>query len=214
MPQRVPSFTAVYELDSPPATMTVQVTSKSGTVVYDSNINSDGLLGKPFAGKVTSHSSAYRNNGGVLLPLQYNYSVEKQPEREQHYRFDWTQKQATAKHKSKEYVVELTDDVLDENILLLRLAEDIGTLGTHFDKTYRILTRGRVKQRHFFAVGREQLATKLGNLDTIKVERRKRDTVDRVLWLSNTHYFLPVKVEWLEEGRIKQTLSVLELRTS
>ncbi len=209
-----PSFSAVYALDFPSAAMTVRVTNDSGIVTYDSKITGGGLAGKLFAGEIASRSAARRNDRGILLPLRCDYAVAKQPGRNRSYRFDWAQKQALLRHEGEEDTVALTDDVTDENILLLRLAEEVGALGTRFDKTYRILTRGRIKQRHFAAVGREQLATALGALDTIKVERRKRGTADRMFWLSSAHHFLPVKVEWRKGDKVKQTLSVLELKTS
>ena len=204
-------FSAVYELDSPGATLTTRVTNKNDTILYQNEITSSNILGKIIAGKITTNSSARRDDNGVLFPLQYDYIVERLSGKSRRYLFDWEKKQATTECKDKEHMIELPDDVLDENVVLLRLAEDVAALGTRFDKTYRILSCRKIKERHFTAVSKQLLATALGELETIKVERYKKRETDRVFWLSSAHHFLPVKIDKLKYGKIEQVISIMEV---
>ena len=206
----IPPFTAIYNINPPRGKMTVQVDYDENFIFYNAKILHKGLLANLLGGSVTTKSVTKYDKHNHYLPLQYTYSIDGRPNSKKEYLFDQELKQVSMQYDEKSRTVALTDDVLDENTLILQIARDARKLGTALDKDYKIADKGKIKIRRFYAIRTELLETPLGKIETLKIERAKRGKIDRIMWLSSEHYFLPVKTNIVKDGRVKQTLSVVK----
>ena len=101
-------------------------------------------------------------------------------------------------------VPRLLDKLLYQYVLTRDLAADKPVLD------YVVAEDGKIKTYQLRRAGKETLATPLGNLETIKVERRKEDS-KRVttLWFAPALHYLPVRLDHVEKDG-QQTSALIQ----
>ena len=121
-------FTATYNLNPPRAEMRIQVNHSEANTFYLSKTISKGMLAQLFVGSIITNSTAIRDAQNRLVPLLYEYKITSRPQQDQKYEFDWEQKHAIVNYQNEQYKIALTEDVLDENIVLLRHAPNLSLI--------------------------------------------------------------------------------------
>lgn len=137
------------------------------------------------------------------LPLQYSYVQQGIGARERSISFDHTAAQAQYKLNGTTGTMALTEPTFDElsGYLLLEARLAAGEM----DISFNVVDRDQTKTVHYKVRNKERLATKLGEFDTIKLERIRDASSNRSteIWLAPAHNYLMVKLVQEEpNGRV------------
>ena len=208
-------FSAQYAVGLPNmivGNIRITVSAENGEILYHNATTPQGVITSLLSPALTTWSRI-RRDGARLRPLEYDYRIKNRPARTQHLLFDWQRRLAAVEKEGKTYELPLEDGLMDENTLQLQLIEDAAAARAEpFDRTYRLLSNGKLKTRRFAGAGTETIETALGRFHTIRIERIRRGKTDRVLWLSPEHHYLPLKIEKLDDGRVRQRMLVRAVR--
>ncbi len=114
--------------------------------------------------------------------------------------FDWKNNTITSTRDGQTNIIDNSQEVLDHLSFQLQLQHDLNTHKVE-DKIYRIADKKKVKEYAFKVMGEEIIKTKLGDINTTKVQV-VRDSNKRVtyIWLARDWYNLLVKLEQYEEN--------------
>ena len=93
----------------------------------------------------------------------------------------------------------LLPDAQDKLSYQLAIMYDLQNGKTEFE--YSIADKRKFKNYYFKVVGNEDIATPLGSLQTVKIERvMEKGEKSTVLWCAPSLGFLPVRIEQNEKG--------------
>ena len=212
-------FEAEYALGIPDkivGVVSVSVSRRHDDLLYRGETRPQGVLGTLMTMNATLVTrSRARRTDGRLQPVEYQYDVEGRPEKKRRLAFDWHRRRVAGEHRGQHYELALEDGALDENTWQLQLIEDAAAAaaaGETLDRRYRIVAKGKSKTRRFVETGGEEIETAFGRVACVRVDRIRRGKTDRVLWLSPRHHYLPLVIEKVDDGRVRQRLSMRTLR--
>lgn len=207
----VPEYTATYAvaLDESPAGILVRTLHREsgGHYVFQSETRATqgwyGLLGLTILEK-----SAWTLEAGQPHSLSYRYQQSGPRGRDLTLEFDWMKgvlQQHGGKHdRELPLVPHLLDKLLYQYALMRDLAADKPELD------YVVAEDGKIKTYHLRRAGTETVATPLGNLETIRVERRKEDSKRiTTLWCAPALHYLPVRFDHIEKDG-QQTSALIQ----
>lgn len=192
----------------------ISVSAENGEILYHNATTPQGVITGLLSPALTTWSRI-RRDGARLRPVEYDYRIKNRPARTQHLLFDWERRVAAVEKEGETYELPLEDGLVDENTMQLQLIEDAANAAAHakpFNRAYRLLSNGKLKTRRFTGAGTETIETALGRFHTIRIERIRRNKTDRILWLSPEHHYLPLKIERLKDGRVRQRMLVQAVR--
>ncbi|MDX1451005.1 MAG: DUF3108 domain-containing protein [Oleiphilaceae bacterium] len=136
-----------------------------------------------------------------VIPTQYNYELSGffVRDRQQDVQFDWQKNKALGKHDGKRWQVDLPSGALDRLGYQLQLLMDVATGKQQMD--YEVVHKGKLRESQFRVLREERIATVLGELDSIVVEKvrapdKKRETL---LWFAKDDHSLLLKMLQKEE---------------
>ncbi|HTT08803.1 MAG TPA: DUF3108 domain-containing protein [Gammaproteobacteria bacterium] len=213
----VPEYTATYAvaLDNSPAGTLVRTLRRDagGSYLFESETKATqgwySLLGLAIQEK-----SAWTLEAGQLRPLNYSYQQSGPGGRDLTMEFDW-QKGTLRQHGGKhERDTPLVPHLLDRLLYQYALTRDLTSGNPVLD--YVVAEDGKIKTYHLRRAGGETLATPLGNLETIRIERRKEDSKRMTtLWCAPALHYLPVRLDHIEKNgqqtsALIQSLSTME----
>ena len=212
-------FKAEYTLGIPNkivGVFSVAVSRRRNELLYRGETRPQGMLGTLMMMNATLVTrSRVRRAGGRLRPIEYEYDIEGRRGKKRRLAFDWQRRRAVVENQDGRYEMALEDGALDENTWQLQLIEDAAAAaagGEPLDRGYRIVTDGKIKTRRFIEIGDEEIETAFGRAVCMRVERIRRGKTDRVFWLSPRHHYLPLVIEKLKDGEVRQRLSMRTLR--
>ena len=94
----------------------------------------------------------------------------------------------------KKYELPLTEGMLDQLSYQYALMHDL--YNGHVPEKYSVADGRKIKIYFFEKVGEENVATPLGDLETVKLLRtRENDVRKLVLWCAPKYGYIPVKTE-------------------
>lgn len=138
---------------------------------------------------------------GQLRPLEYVYQQNGRAPRNKRVLFDWTNQLAKSTYKEKTYELRLETGVLDSLLYQLIFMQDL-VLGKQ-EFNYSVVDKDKIKVYTPKFIGREQIESGMGKLDTLKYERVSEDKERRTtFWCAPSLRYLPVRVEHLERGDV------------
>ncbi|UTF60197.1 DUF3108 domain-containing protein [Gilvimarinus sp. DA14] len=124
-------------------------------------------------------------------------------------KFDWDNGKVTNNVEDKPWKMDIHPGVMDKMSFQMQLQRDL-IAGKHENLVYDIADGGHIKQYTFAIVGRETLDTPLGKVDTVKVERtRKNDDRVTYAWMAPDFQYLLVRMQQ-EEGGDEYTIYIHE----
>lgn len=128
--------------------------------------------------------------------------------------FDWQAMKETGKNEKRQWQVDLQPGLNDMQTQVLNLQIDL--LNNHRPLSYPVSKKGGVKTYEFEVKGEEILDTPLGKLKTIRVERVHDADDDRrtITWFAKDHQYVPVRLQFFEDGDEQGELQIQALQLS
>lgn len=137
---------------------------------------------------------------GLLIPQEYRYQRKGLGRnREAHLVFDWEAMKVTNNVENKPWKMTIDHGILDKVSFQVQLQHDL--LAGKDQLNYAIADGGHVKEYTFEILGEERLDTPLGEIDTLKIKRSRKDS-DRVTyaWMAPDYQYLLVRMQQEEDG--------------
>ncbi|MBK8163410.1 MAG: DUF3108 domain-containing protein [Gammaproteobacteria bacterium] len=171
-----------------------------GRYVFESKSEAAGMLPVLFSDNI-NESSVWDLADGRLRPLKYQYhhTGRKQAERHAVLDFDWKKGVVTNRINNDPWTMKVPTGALDKLLYQYAMMRDLkagrGTL------SYDIADGGELKNYVFERMGSESIATPLGTLQAVKLQRihGSRRTV---IWCAATLDYLPVRIEQHKDGKV------------
>ena len=146
-----------------------------------------------------SEESVLRVENDTIVPLTYRYQRRGLGRgRETVQFFDWDSGVVTGEHKDEPFTLPAEPGLLDQTTYQLALQRDLAA-GKR-DMTYRVVDGDDIDEYRFRVVGEDRVTTRVGQFDTVEVERvrepeSKRETT---LWFAKDWQYLLVRLNQVE----------------
>lgn len=170
----------------------------SGQFKFESTMHATGLIAA-FVKDRISESSLWTFRNEQVRPQIYTYRKSGgKKSRDLKLEFDWQHQLVKNTIAGKEWEMALLPDSQDKLSYQLAIMYDLQRGKTEFK--YPIADKMKFRNYYFKVVGHETLATPLGSLPTVKIERvMEGDEKTTVLWCAPGLDFLPVRIEQNEK---------------
>lgn len=167
-----------------------------------------------FFAKVDETSQFRLDKDQQLVSHQYEY-LRKALGSKRHalLKFDWDNNKVSNDVEGKPWSYTIKPNTLDKLNFQLRLRLDLLQQKTE-PLVYAVADGGVLKKYRFKIVGEETIDTKLGQLNTVKVQRiyGKKTDKETWLWFSKTHDYLLVKyIQTKDKGKKKTELTITDI---
>ncbi|MCP5357526.1 MAG: DUF3108 domain-containing protein [Pseudomonadales bacterium] len=152
------------------------------------------LLGANVATVV--EASEFRWQDGDIQPLHYRYDQSGISSSREDIEFDWEAGQAHSSSDDGSWEFDISPGLLDKLSYSVRLAQDLQqTDQSEFH--YTVLDEDDIKEHVYRISAEEVLDTRLGKLNTVKIERVREDDSPRrtTVWLARDWDYLLVRLE-------------------
>ena len=150
--------------------------------------------------------------GNVLQPRRYTYRQDEEARRSVDAWFNWDDNELTYRQRGEESIEQFNDPILDRLSVTLAIMKQ---LRTGFDQAQlQVFDNGRIKTMVFDRLGEDELSTKLGQVNTIKVRSYNRDGSRRrvtTTWFAPEYDYVPVRIEQHKEGKLVARLTISRL---
>lgn len=146
-------------------------------------------------------SSDFTYHAGKIKPHNYYYNIQEGKKRKVgNVTFNWQQNTLQNKELAEPWETALPKDVQDKltHTLSLRQALKAGVA----IPTFTVAEEDKLKDYAFTILGKERVDTKLGPMDTVKVEHVSRRGNRTTLWLAKSLDYAPVKMQQKRQGKI------------
>ena len=161
----------------------------------------DGKDTVPFLNLTTHEHSRGTWNNGQIRPLDYEYKYQRgNKEKRTALTFDWNAKTVTDRIANKTLDLTLADHMHDNLSFQLALRQDL--LAGEKTLSYPVVRHGSSKIYDFKILGKETLHTRLGPLETLKVQRIKNKHTRTTFWLATAYDYLVVRLEHRDDGEL------------
>ncbi len=190
--------------------ITVRLEINGDRLRYTSSVTPRGVLALLF-GDTLRISARMRREDGRIVAEEYATSYARNPDKDQRYRFEAHGHSVEVLKERRVYFLPTPPGTLDEAGVQLQLTRDARKRNGPW--RYVVVSNGKLKRYRFAETGVEMIATALGEIEALRVERaRVRDgedaETDHRYWLSPAHRYLPVRIERLKRGRVTRTMTV------
>lgn len=182
--------------------------SADGSYIFESKSEAAGMLSVLLSDNI-DESSAWILADGRPRPLKYQYhhTGRKQGERHVVLDFDWKKGIVTNRINDDPWTMKVPtgaqDKLLYQYTLMRDLQEGRKTL------SYDIADGGELKNFRFERMGEETVATPLGRLQAVKLQRI-RGSRRTVIWCATALDYLPVRIEQHKDSKVL-TMLIREL---
>ena len=141
--------------------------------------------------------------GELLQPERYSYDRSGLGrDRKARITFDWDKRKVINDINDNPWKMDVPVGTQDKVSFQVQLQRDL-IAGKTENLAYTIADGGKTKQYDFAIVGNERLKTPLGEVDTIKIKRTRKDS-DRVTyaWMAPKYDYLLVRMQQEEDGDV------------
>lgn len=146
-------------------------------------------------------ASDFAWTNGKIKPLTYIYDIhEGKRTKKGKVIFNWKNKTVSNLSLKSPWQAPITDDIQSKltQTLCLRQALVTNQPARHFT----VAEIDKFKEYDFIPVGTEKLQTKLGQLETLKIEHRSKRGYRTTLWLAKNFQYTPVKMIQYRDGKV------------
>ncbi|MEJ2379806.1 MAG: DUF3108 domain-containing protein [Gammaproteobacteria bacterium] len=197
--QLMPDFAAhytAYKGSFRIATSTVHLTRNGDRYTYASFTEPAGILAL-FRSDTVTESSVLEYRNGRILPLHYRYLLDGRKRKDVRLEFHWDRNQVTNTVKGRSWTMHVPDGALDKFSVQLAVMRDLADGRTKLD--YDIADGGKLKNYRFKILGTEQITTRAGTFNTVKLmrirENKKRKTY---MWAAPKLDYLLIRIQHIE----------------
>ena len=212
-------FTAHYESTKNFITghTTVSLKKNNDKYHYKTITTVTGIMSL-FSNSTITESSHWQFIKNKIRPDQYLYQRTGSKKRKVELSFDWDKFMVTNNINSDPWRMQIKPETLDKFIYQLAMMRDLQNLisankNANKNKkslTYSIADGGKLKTYNIKILGKENIKTKLGSFDIIKVSRTngKRTTT---LWCAEKLGYLPVRINQKKNDGSDYTANIIAL---
>jgi hypothetical protein len=145
-------------------------------------------------------SSDFTWKQGQFQPQNYYYNIrEGKRHKKGNVLFDWKSNKIVNREISTPWETDMPYGIQDKLTQTLCLRQALIS-GKH-DFTYLVAEDDKLKNYSFEILGHERLQTKLGILETVKVEHISRKGHRTLMWFAKKFDYLPVKMIQFRKGK-------------
>jgi len=180
--------------------------NKDKTYVLKSNATSEGLA-TLFVDNIIERGT-YRIINRIVTPLSYYYEQIGGKKRKVRIDFDWRNGKATNTIGDDPWQMQIPPGTQDKLGLFLNLMNDLQK--GQRDITYPIADGGKLKSYRFKTIKEEVLDTKLGEFQTVKLQRirKKKKNRETFIWCAKELNYLTVRMEQYKRGEHVITMAI------
>lgn len=169
---------------------------------YTSNSAGTSGLAALLGGKI-DEKTELEWTGTMLRPVAFTYAQQfALRTRTQNGRFDWIQKKASGENKDKPWTQPLKRRTVNRQLVDLTVAEAIAN--GEDDIGFDVIDRGDIRSWRFKRDGEEEITTRAGSFQAIRVLRIREsaDGRETKMWFAPSLGYVPIRVEHTEkDGR-------------
>jgi hypothetical protein len=139
----------------------------------------------------------------LLQPQLYTYDRSGLGrDREARVTFDWEKRKVVNDINDNPWKMNVPLGTQDKVSFQIQLQRDL-IAGKTENLAYTIADGGKIKEYQFAIVGNERLKTPLGQIDTVKIKRTRKDS-DRITyaWMAPKYSYLLVRMQQEEDGDV------------
>jgi len=148
-----------------------------------------------------SEKSTFTIEGGQFMPLAYRYDRSGMGKnKEVEHDFDWKARRVQGSDRGKAVALPINRGLLDKALYQLELQKDVAE-GKH-SMSYQVLDGDEVETYDFRVLGPENVRTRVGLIEAIKVERVRDPTQTKrktIFWLAKDWGYLLVRLHQVEK---------------
>ena len=145
--------------------------------------------------------STFRVDGDTLLPQRYRFKRSGLGKgKDIEYNFNWDAKQVTGEDRGEPVKLPLDRGLLDKSTYQIALQEAVAA--GKKSMSYQVVDGDEIETYDFRVLGEEQVSTKAGKVDAIKVERVRDPTQSKrqtILWFATDWDYLLVRLHQVEK---------------
>ena len=204
-------YSAEYEASANglSATATRSLINVSENTYRLSNSLEASFAGKTFANLNQVSEFIFEDN--KIISQNYFYQLMEISRTSHTIFFDWNAKIALSMKDDENWQVPLSDGVVDQLSYQIAMRQAlINKGGSQTTFSYDIVDGDTIETQQYRVVGEEVLPTPLGELNTIKLERVREASDERVtkIWLAVDWNYLLTRVEQLNSSGLKIVLNL------
>lgn len=190
---------------------TMERTLKStadNSYVLESRTQATGFIAVLYPAKVLERSTFLFENGRAK-PLTYNYQRSGgKKARNYQIDFDWQAKQASGVTQENPWSLDIPEHTVDRHLYQLNVMFDMQDKPEALQ--YIVADRGKLKTYDIHNLGTETVKTPLGEINTIKLQRKAKNRSTTV-WVAEKYNYLPVQIEQIDKGeKFKSVIQKIE----
>ena len=173
--------------------------------VFSSESKTTGLISLFRKDHIIEISNWYFINS-TIAPLNYTYQhTGGKKNRDVEIKFNWNERQIINRVNDSVWYMKTQTGILDK--LLYQLVIMIDLKAGYIPEKYVIADGGKIKEYTFEYIEDEIIKTPIGDLNTMKLSRYKKNKQETFLWCAYDLDFLPVKVITKEnDGRLSKAI--------
>jgi len=207
-------YSAEYEASANglAATATRNLVNVSENTYRLSNSLEASFAGKTFAN--LNQASEFILKDNKIIPQNYFYQLTGISRTSHTISFNWDAKIALSMEDDENWQLPLSDGVIDQLSYQIAMRQAlIDKSGSQTTFSYDIVDGDAIETQQYRVVGEEVLPTPLGELNTLKLERVREASNERVtkIWLAVDWNYLLTRIEQLNSSGLR---IVLELKSA
>lgn len=113
--------------------------------------------------------------------------------------FDWSKKVEVGRKGKRKWQLPLLEEIHDRMSHIIMLRADLINHKKNFD--YLVSYKGKREIYSYMQTGNERLNTPMGDLNTIRMERKKGDDSSFAIWLCPELNYFPIKIAQYEQDK-------------
>ncbi len=209
-----PEFEAIYDVHKKGlhvGEMKVRLIKQGNQIIYESVTKPVGIA-SIFLGKQEIKALAELEEfNGQYRAIEYKRQ-DTDKKRNEHYIFHWKNRSATVAYKDINTELSIPENTFDNySMQLLLMREPIPGVTKN---SYSVISKGRLKEYIYTLEAQELIETKLGDVDTFKLVRKKDNEKNTTYfgWYADSLHYLPVKLDKYENGKIDLSIQISKIR--
>ena len=173
-------------------------------------MSSDSKLSLLLISDKRHETTEFTYSGGQLQPVSYYFS-RKGTGRDHHMVVNFAARKAWVNYDNKKKVIQVDGVLFDPLSYQVQLRLDVMQDKTAF--TYPTVMKGKLRQLDFKVVGEERLQLPYGKVNTIKLERvRKNSNRETYIWLAKELNYILVRLQQKENGKEEADLRLARVK--
>lgn len=172
------------------------------------------LADKGNIAEISTFKVVTSNGVTQLQPQTYQFRQDEERRRAVDATFDWAENTIEHTYRGNTLIESFTEPTLDRLTVTLLIMNSLRHDFTN--ATLPIFDTGRIKAVEFVYTGPEQLETRLGEMETVRVINRNATGGSRetTTWFAPSLNYLPVKIEHRKRGDLVARLSLIRMKNN